>query len=90
MNFRKIKDCDGTISNKNTLMVVTFLIVVVDFLTEYLHVYFYKRRKKKKKKTPNLIFHFVHVCYGIYGVRWVRGGGTKGSYSYSKTLIMGS
>ncbi len=45
---------------------------------------------KEGKKTLDLIFHFVQVCYGIYGVRWVRGGGTEGSYSYSKTLIVGS
>jgi hypothetical protein len=89
-SFGEIRDCDGTTSNKNTLMVVTFLIVVVDFLTVIPSCLLLQKKKKKKgKKTPNLIFHFVQICYGIYGVKWVRGGGIESSYSYSKTLNNG-
>jgi hypothetical protein len=47
MNFGKIKDCDGTISNKNTWIVVTFLIVVVDFLIVIPSCLFVPKKGKK-------------------------------------------
>jgi hypothetical protein len=48
------------------------------------------KEKEKREKKPNLKFQFVQVCYGIYSVRWAKGNGTKGSYSYSKALTMGN
>lgn len=44
-----------------------------------------------KKKEKNQIWNFsLCKCVVGYNVRWVRGGGTKGTYSYSEGLIVGS
>jgi hypothetical protein len=66
-------------------MVVTFIIVVVDFLT-IIPSYLLLQKKKKYK-----IWYFSLLKNVTRSMVWnVKGGGTKGSYSYSKTLIVGS
>ncbi len=66
-------------------MVVTFIIVVVDFLTIIPSCLLLQKKNNYK------IWYFSLLKNVTGSMVWnVKGGGTKGSYSYSKTLIVGS